>query len=725
MSKKIMRFIAFFMAVIVMCSCSPKGKADSENEGESVNSGENAGDLETAENETAGTSSWKRTEIEKPEGSEYIYGLNYLADGTIRINASNQDIQNSRIWDSKDQGISWENADVDMSLLSGNEYGLGYSREGNLYAYDNESLILSTGDGTEPKTFHTNQGESFTDAAVTGNTLAVLVENLDSWQMHVEIYDLQTMECRQIDNAELSECLSVLAEMGGNIALNGSGDVLYLSGNEIGMNRSGIGRYDLSEDKFSYLLDQETAESMMHPGKDNGLLQDTEIVVSFTVDDKEDKLVLCTMSMEKDERHLYLCERGIWEEEKQASREKLRIYSLKQWFTRQAATIFQEKHPELEVTFEVGYTGEDGVTLSDAIRTLNTELMAGEGPDILVMDGLPADSYIQKGILEDLTGIVEPEKEKYFYNVISACNKGENIYQVPTDFRVPIILGDADTVAVKNREELMDVLRKKSVTGIPFIPSRSFSVAALELFITSDILGETLDEKKLAEYYRDMKTIANLCYSEEEWEKMNYTDKMAYMVEFVYPDGGFNANLEIYFDKAQAGIEKISILSEYLEILSACKEKGFSYQHLNREYGNYFIAGNVLGVNHNGKNPDAAKQFIQEYLSGELQIPGPLANIPITRSMLWDDKYISEDGEYSGAVSGKYTPDEIMPLYKMTPAELQELIQFFEELDTPVKDDAIVLQKVMEQADACVFEGKDPESAAKEVCSEVNLYLSE
>lgn len=127
---------------------------------------------------------------------------------------------------------------------------------------------------------------------------------------------------------------------------------------------------------------------------------------------------------------LYLLEWGAPKEEKDAPKEKLRIYSLKGRTIRQAATLFQEKHPELEVTYEIGYTGENGVTLPDAIRTLNTELMAGEGPDILILDGLPADSYVDKGILEDLTDLVEPDKEKYFYNMISAYNGGGSIYQM-------------------------------------------------------------------------------------------------------------------------------------------------------------------------------------------------------------------------------------------------------------------------------------------------------
>ena len=52
-------------------------------------------------------------------------------------------------------------------------------------------------------------------------------------------------------------------------------------------------------------------------------------------------------------------------------------------------------------------TGEDGVTAEDAVKALNTELLAGNVPDVLVLDGLPADSYIEKGILADISEVVQ------------------------------------------------------------------------------------------------------------------------------------------------------------------------------------------------------------------------------------------------------------------------------------------------------------------------------
>lgn len=711
MLKKLVNAILFFIMAIAVCSCSAKDEGMADNK----KTVENKTESKTVENIPAGEASWRKTELQLPDGSAFVDSLNYLKDGTIRITVSGQEIA---VWDSRDEGSSWEQSNPDMSLES--DYGYHYSAEGTLYIYDNKKLALSAGDGTELKTISINEEDQFFNTAMSNNTLAVLVQNMSSLQMHIEIYDLQTMECRLLENVELSEYLSNSQSDMGDVALDSSGEILYIA-----MEGSGIGRYDLNRNQFSYLIDKDSFHDLTNPEQGAGLANEVEIFTGFAVDDSEEKVVLCMMDPTKNQSKLYQCEWGIWEDQGQASKDKLRIYSLKQdGSIQQAASLFQEKCPELEVIFEVGYTGEDGVTLSDAIRTLNTELMSGNGPDILVLDGLPAESYIEKDLLEEVTDIVEQEKEKIFYNIISTYNKEETIYQVPTIFCAPIVLGDAEVTGAKNRKELMEILEKKSAVGIPFIAPDNFAEAAVNLFITSDIQDEVMDEEKLADFYGDLILLAGQSFSDAELGTVEEFSRMTRWAE-EYPYIGFNPELDINYGNAQAGIDKISRFETYMEVLSVCDEKGLSYQCLNREDGNYFIAEAVLGINGTGKHPEAAKQFLRYYLSGEAQSAMSYTGFSIIRSMMENPKYVSENGDFVGNKSREENPDEGLKLYKLTPARLQELIAFFEGLNTPVKDDAVVLQKVMEQADACVFEGKAPDLAARDVCREVNLYLNE
>lgn len=690
-------FLLILSFALCACSSGDESGKKKEEEKETGASGEPGNTTEE------GGASWKKTEIQKPEGAAFIYSLNYLADGSIRISTADQEYQNAAVWDSGDNGKNWKDAGVDTSQES--DDGYHYSAEGNLYTYKKGKLSIWA-ENNEEKTIDISGNGSLSGTAMAGNKMALLVRNQDSMQYRVEIYDLGTMESRTLDNKELSEYLNSEEDISG-LALDSTGETLYIAG-------KGIGRYDLKGDQFGYLMDYDALKGLIDAGK--------EFVSSLAVDGKEEKLILSAENPEQNQSKLYLCEKGAGGSGKQASKETLRIYSLKENGIRQAAALFQEKHPELAVTFETGYTGEEGVTLSDAIRTLNTELMAGEGPDILLLDGLPADSYIEKGILEDVTDTVKPEKEKLFYNIISAYNGGEKIYQVPTAFSVPVLLGKKDVTDSKDSRELMDVLKKQAGGQTPAMTAGNLAGFAGSMFITSDLLKDTVDEGELAEFYRGLQTIGQSLpdgelQSVEDWERPAYWAEQ-------YPAGS-SPELALYFGKAQMGTDFLSSYETCMQILALCKEKGFSYGHLNQAGGNHFTANGVLGINHTGKHVDEAKEFLKYYLSEEVQSDGMYTGFSVLRDSVDKEKYVSENGESAGTVSEKDTPEEEMELHKLTPAEFKELTGFFEKLDTPVRDDAVVLQKVMEQAEACLFEGKSPEDAAKEVCSEVNLYLSE
>lgn len=86
---------------------------------------------------------------------------------------------------------------------------------------------------------------------------------------------------------------------------------------------------------------------------------------------------------------------------------QLRLYSLyEDENLRQMVSQYQKSHPEVAIDLEIGLTGEDGVTVADALRTLNTEILAGSGPDLICLDGFNIDTYLEKGILADLSGVL-------------------------------------------------------------------------------------------------------------------------------------------------------------------------------------------------------------------------------------------------------------------------------------------------------------------------------
>lgn len=60
----------------------------------------------------------------------------------------------------------------------------------------------------------------------------------------------------------------------------------------------------------------------------------------------------------------------------------------------------------LEEGSEDGHTTVNG-SREDALTQLNTQLLAGAGPDVLILDDMPVDSFIEKGLLMNLSGQVD------------------------------------------------------------------------------------------------------------------------------------------------------------------------------------------------------------------------------------------------------------------------------------------------------------------------------
>ena len=99
------------------------------------------------------------------------------------------------------------------------------------------------------------------------------------------------------------------------------------------------------------------------------------------------------------------------------------VYSLLENYSiRQAISSYAKEHPDVYVKYEVGLNYGDGKTQSDAIKTLNTEIMSGHGPDVIILDGLSAESYIKKGLLEDISDVINPlvESKTIFKNIADA-----------------------------------------------------------------------------------------------------------------------------------------------------------------------------------------------------------------------------------------------------------------------------------------------------------------
>ena len=126
---------------------------------------------------------------------------------------------------------------------------------------------------------------------------------------------------------------------------------------------------------------------------------------------------------------------------------ELTVYSLEEnGRIRYAGRLFQKEHPDVLVKYETGIDGDNAVSREDALKNLNTKILAGEVPDVIILDNIDMEQYADKGVLKELDDFLAPyEEERILYqNILEGMRMTETnkIYGVPLTVELPLYLGE-------------------------------------------------------------------------------------------------------------------------------------------------------------------------------------------------------------------------------------------------------------------------------------------
>ena len=650
---------------------------------------------------------YQADKIEKPKDISKIQFLVYLEDGTLRIGGSGQSGEERTVWDSKNNGKDWILAGDSEQLpeLKNQNVFYKYSSDGKFYVVEDQTIRLY--EDTQPSTINIDEGESYLDSVLCGQDFYLLVED-ETGTKQIRKYDLSEQIWENMENEELVQALKKTTGYG-CLAADPLAEMLFTEG-------EGIVKYCVEKDETTHAINEEVLKNCI----------DTinEPVTGLAV--QGENIVVCTAGKSGNESNLYFLQK---EQTKKTEKDKtdtgkntvLKIYSLKEnSMIRSSLAFFRREHTDISINYTVGYTGEDGFSVSDAIRKLNTEIMADEGPDIIVLDNLPVEEYISKGVLEAVTDIVNEKKDEIFFNMIEGYNKESEIFCVPTTFRIPVIIGNSEVVSAESSKAVIDQMEQQES---PVLTRQDFPYAAMNMFVTSDMVEKDgMNEEKLTAYYNDLLRLK---------EMGNVTDKIVGESDYsmnqtvdIFPYGESDVPSDIYFGEAKAGVGQIAYADSYIKLNSARKQADIQFDYLNKSGGNYYIPTEVLGINSRSSSKDAAKEFLSLYLTEEVQNTNTMG-FSINRNSMRNSAAVTDSPQYYSTIYKNLEDTSGLDLYTLSTDEFNELLQFVELADTPVRVDAVVAETVMEQADKILYEGLDVQTAVKTVCDKINLYLKE
>lgn len=417
---------------------------------------------------------------------------------------------------------------------------------------------------------------------------------------------------------------------------------------------------------------------------------------------------------------------------------EVRVYSLEEnKEIRQAIVMYQNEHPDIQITYETGLSGEDGMTAADALRTLNTDIMAGGGPDVFVLDGMPVDSYIEKGILADISGIREKIREtaEPFEAMVSAWEKDGAVYAMPIRFKLPLLAGDPEMVGqAGDLTQLADLIASgTNDRGAGLI--RPLNALFSDVYLYHVCAGAwrnedgTINEEKLLEYMIQTKKIRDSQIALIDEQMVGISEKLAAeqgsrMSDYLGVD-----ELD-FLDGFKLSYGETGSIHEINYISSVNKLAGnIAFAPLSGQQSNVFVPCGILGISSMAADPENARSFVEFLFTGKAQTQSLGGGFPVSRNTFLEMLHEKEPDALGGSSTGTADPETgeriIVNEYWMTQEEMEQLTEDVEKLDTAADMDTVLMDAVLSQTGKCLNGECSPEEAASAVMQTMNLYLAE
>lgn len=428
---------------------------------------------------------------------------------------------------------------------------------------------------------------------------------------------------------------------------------------------------------------------------------------------------------------------------------ELSIYSLEENMTvSRAVSIFRKSNPDVYVKQEIGLSGDYGMTKEDAIRNLNTRLLAGEGPDLLLLDGLPMDSYIEKGILADLTETME-ETEKngsYYSGVLKAYQTKKGLYAVPVRFRIPVVIGEQGSVeSVKDINALAEAVKSvrtahpNSNTVLGTFTAQELLKRLYEVVSCSLKNGEEPDREEILNFL----TKANEIYIEEqknitpELTEM-HNNTMTWMEEYgtlkAYENLTLDASLamDLMCGNQLMMIGKLSGMDDFKMLESILKNKeGFSWRLVEGTSGPVFSPNGIAGINDKSDEQELAVSFLRELLGESVQKSDLNDGFPVNADA-WEafteNPRPGESLGFTASVEGEDGTAGERVNFEITWPSEEELAGMKKKIETliqPSLPDGVIFDAVTDSGVKVLEGGLTADEGCDEIVQKVGLYLAE
>lgn len=415
---------------------------------------------------------------------------------------------------------------------------------------------------------------------------------------------------------------------------------------------------------------------------------------------------------------------------------ELTVYTLNENSTlRQAAGELQRKNPDIKVNIRVGIDSSLSVTKEDAVKTLNTEIIAGKGPDLILLDGMDIESYISKGVLADLSGVVKEVREggeKLIDSAAEMYKRDLGIFAVPAKFTVPSMWIDEEYAgSIKNLKDLAEFAKSHNDRQIvSYLSYRDlFGTFSLSSWPSWFDKGGNLDEKSMTEFLTSIKEIYDSGKEfidedvKEGEDRAGGTDARTQAMA-----GSIDISDNIFNWAFGRSYTYCTNMKSYNSVnspsLAVAERKGGVAVPLPGQAGNVFIPVNIIGINSKTEKVDIAREFVKIMISSAVQNAKTFDGFPINiKSLEYGAEGRGNEDLYLGISGNK--PDEEISGPLPGAEELGKIKDLCLTLTTPSVPDYTMLEMIINETEEYFAGNEDVEQAVSRIREKTRLRLAE
>lgn len=376
------------------------------------------------------------------------------------------------------------------------------------------------------------------------------------------------------------------------------------------------------------------------------------------------------------------------------------------------------------------YNTENDISLG--MTKLTTELAAGTMPDMLLTTSLPVRQYEAKGLLRDLTPMLDADstlsRDDLITEVLDARAVDGKLYRMPTSFMISAVAGRADIVGgyeTWTLDDVQDAMKKLQPGATVF--SEFYTKESVLSNCVSDYMDALVDWENGVcrfdgEEFRSLLAFANQFPLECDYSRVAYNES-----DFSRMKAGKQLLMFLTFHGFDALYGQFALMD------NAPCFVGFPVPASCERVRSRFILQGELAITAACSEPDAAWAFIRSVLSEDYQ--SQIWSFPILRSAFDDmlaeamkqEFYTDANGRRverpKGGVS--YGSDEMIDRYAVTEQQKDILMELIRSTDRVSEYDDHIMSIVIEETGAYFAGQKTLDETVKVIQNRMNLYVAE